>query len=167
MARRRISLLMSVALTLLGLLPLPALARRRWTAEELNARIQREDNPVKKAKLVMDLAHLELSQATDAYGKGDYEQGAKLLETYTGNMQQAWTILCQAKRNPVIHPQGFKELEINLREGHRLIQDLAHKVTYDVRDPVLKAESQTVELRNKVILALFPGAKPQDEGKAK
>lgn len=167
MVPRRTAPLTLLVLTLLGFLCPPALARRQANAEEINARISKEGNPVKKAKLIMQLGYLKLSESSDAYDKGNYEKGAKLLDEYTDCMQQAWTILDHANRDAVKHPAGFKELEINLREGRRLIQDLAAKVSYEVRDPVLKAGSEVADLSNKVILALFPGANPLGEDEKK
>jgi hypothetical protein len=167
MVRRRRCLLLALSLTLAGLLPKPALARHHWTEAELNARIARENNPIKRAKLVMQLGRLQLTESSEAYNKGDIEHGAKLLEMYWRNMQQAWTVLKQTNRNPVKHPDGFKDLEINLREARRILQDLAQHVSYDVRDPVLKAESETAALRSKVILALFPDANPKTGDKKK
>ncbi len=139
----------------------PALwARHKEDPVELEAKIGREKNPVKKAKLEVRLGALELQQAIGAYDDHQTHQGAKLLQQFSGTMEGSWGVLEGSGRNAVAKPQGFMELEIALREDARKLTDLRQRVEYFSRGPVDGTLKKLSQLHAKVLLALFPGAKP-------
>lgn len=148
-------LIFSVVLGGPSLVPLRGLAAD--TEQDLLARIQREQNPVKKSKYQSRLGELKLQQAIGAYGKKDFEQGPKLLDAYLGRMKESWDLLKSTGREAVRKPQGFRELDIALRESARLLVDLEHRVPYTDRDPVTRVAQETDRIRNEVLAALFPG----------
>ncbi len=131
----------------------------RETEEQLLERIQREQNPVKKAKYEIKLADLKLQQAQAAYGQRNVELGAKLLGAVVEHMKTSWKILQESGRQAAKQPQGFKELEISLRHDDRLLEDLRHRVNYFDREPVDRAAEEMERIHSQVLLALFPGAK--------
>lgn len=147
-------LIFSVVLGGPGLVLLPGLAAD--TEQDLLARIHREQNPVKKSKYQSRLGQVKLQQAIDAYGKEDFEQGPKLLAGYLQWMKESWDLLKSTGREAVRKPQGFRELDIALRESARLLVDLQHRVPYTDRDPVNHAAQETDRLRGEVLAALFP-----------
>ena len=108
---------------------------KRDNEEDLKTHIQSEHNPVKKAKIQIRLAKLQLNQAEASYNQGQTEQGAALLGVYASTMQDAWEALRQSGRNGARQPQGFKELELALREGTRRLEDLKHRISYYDREP--------------------------------
>ncbi len=128
--------------------------------DELVARIQRERNPVKKAKYEMRLGRLKLLQAIDAYDKDNFEQCQTLLAAYLERMKSSWESLQSSGRQAVPHPQGFKELDIALREDQRLLEDLKHRVPYYERGVFEKAAREIEQIRNEVLRALFPAERP-------
>lgn len=154
----------AAALILLAL-PATCAARQPDREEDLLARIGRADNPVKKAKYQTRLGRVKLLQAIDAYDKSDFEQGQRLLDAYLERMQQSWQTLRQSGRRPVRQPQGFKELDIALREDARLLEDLKHRVPYTDRDPVEKSVREVERIRSEVLRALFPSERPARDGK--
>src|SRR5438034_5050694 len=101
----------------------PLVARRQDSEEDLLARIQREQNPVKKAKYEVRLGRVKLTQAIAAYGAGDVDRCNGLVAAYLAQIKTAWTRLQSAGRNAVKKPEGFRELDIALREDARLIED--------------------------------------------
>src|SRR5260370_25378250 len=103
-------------------------ARHADSESDLAARLQREQNPVKKAKYEIRLGRLKLNQAIDAYDKGSPDQSGQLLDAYLERMKSSWQILRDSGRNAVRQPQGFKELDIALREDSRTLEDLKHRV---------------------------------------
>jgi hypothetical protein len=160
MVRRRSTLILAgwFASGILVWLASPALGRE--TEEQLVQRIQSEQNPVKKARDQMKLAELKLEQAEDAYSKGEMELGAKLVEVFTKQMQASWQTLRDSGRKAAKQPQGFKELDIALREKSRALEDLGRKVSYFDRGPIEKAGKEMDRIRAEVLQALFPAAKP-------
>jgi hypothetical protein len=132
---------------------------------KLQAHIDRERNPVKKAKLEIRLGRLKLEQAEAAYDQDQVKQGAALLASYERIMQTAWQTLQSSGRNAARQPQGFKELDIALREGLRRLDDLKHRISYYDRDPVEKTNQQLTKERSEVLQALFPTLKPAPQPK--
>jgi hypothetical protein len=158
--RRSICLLACLAVW--GIVSLPGLcAPGRETEEQLLKRIQSEQNPVKKAKYEIRFANLKLEQVQDAYKQHDVQLGSKLLEAFVEHMQTSWKILQESGRQAAKQPQGFKELDISLRQDVRLLEDLRHRVAYFDRGPVDKAAQEMERIRSEVLRALFPPAKPR------
>jgi len=131
----------------------------------LLAGIQEERNPVRKSKEETRLARIKLRQAIAAYEGGKIEQGAQLLSIYLGRTKDSWQTLRSSGRNAARDPRGFKELDIELREDVRLIDDLKRRVSYLYRDPIEKAQKEVERERAEVMQALFPAARPQEASK--
>ncbi|MGH9436735.1 MAG: hypothetical protein ACRD22_02265 [Terriglobia bacterium] len=141
-------------------------ARGKDSEAKLVAKIAREKKPVNKAKLEVRLGTVHLQQAIGAYEKRHIPQGQKLLASFLGDMENAWSILQASGRNAAKKPQGFQELEIALNEDARRLDDLRREVFYLYRAPIDQALSQVNQLHGKVLLTLFPGAAPPAAGHA-
>ncbi len=152
------ALSLAVWATAQGLVPLPA--RQADTEEDLLARIQREHNPVKKAKYEARLGRVKLLEAIDAYDKGNLERCQELLGAYLERMKGSWETLRSSGRQAVKQYQGFKELDIALREDARLLEDLKHRLPYSERSAVEKAVQEVERIRSEVLGALFPVQRP-------
>lgn len=135
-------------------------ATEHETEAQLLQRIQSQPNPVKKAKDEIKLANLKLGQVQDAYSQGHPEAGAKLLGAYVDEITISWKLLQDSGRKASKQPEGFRELEIALRENVRLLQDLERTVSYFDRSPVENAGQKLDQIRNEVLHALFPGEIP-------
>ena len=144
-----------------GILVLPGSAFGRDTEEQLLQRIQSERNPVRKAKDEIKLARLKLTQVQDAYSQGHTEAGAKLLGALVDIMKASWKLLQNSGRKASKQPEGFRELEIALRENVRLLQDLGRTVSYFDRPPLVNAAQELEQMRYEVLHALFPGGNPR------
>jgi hypothetical protein len=137
--------------------PGPVLGARRTESEaDMQAHFEREQNPVKKSIYATHLAQLKLQQAADAYAKGDPDQGQKLLDDYLKWVKSSWDLLKSSGRPAERKPQGFKELDIALREDAREFGDLEHRVPFTDRDPVTKAAQEAEKVRGEVLAVLFP-----------
>lgn len=146
------------AAIVLFLVPLPGEGWRKDTAADLQAKIDRESNPVKKAKLMVRLGHLDLRQAAADYDNHQMPQGEKLLVQSTTIMENAWTLLKSTGRNPARKPDGFMQLEIGLREETRSLSELRRRVFYLYRGPVDAALKTLNQMHAQVLVGLFPGA---------
>lgn len=135
-------------------------AMGRETEEQLQQRIQSEQNPVKKAKEEIKLARLQFVQVHDAYSQGHIEEGAKLLGTFVDTLKTSWKLLQGSGHKASKQPDGFRELEISLREHVRSVQDLGRIVSYFDRAPLAIAAQELEEMRVEVLHALFPGDIP-------
>jgi hypothetical protein len=132
----------------------------RDTEEQLLQRIQGEQNPVKKAKDEIKLANLKFAQVHDAYLEGHIEAGAKLLGAFVDTLKTSWKLLQDSGRKASKQPDGFRDLEISLREHVRSLQDLGRTVSYFDRAPLAMAAQELEEMRVEVLHAQFPGDIP-------
>jgi len=144
-----------------------ARARRELSEQELNARIAQESNPTRKAKLEIQLGELKLAQATAAYDHDQFEEGRKLLEVFRGYMKQAWDLLEKSGRDAGHKPQGFKELDIALRESARRLNDLKQRTPLADRGGIETVSAQIDTLHSEVLSALFPGGEMNESSPAR
>jgi hypothetical protein len=156
----RLDYIFVLVLLLVGTLQTAPVAHARDSEAELQARIEQERNPVKKAKLEIKLARIKLGEAQAAYNKGDMNAGAEVLNAYVGHMESSWQALHDSGRVASRKPQGFKELEIALREDTRLLEDLKRSIPFFNRSPVEKVIQKVEKIRAQVLQALFPVMKP-------
>ncbi|PYU92696.1 MAG: hypothetical protein DMG26_03965 [Acidobacteria bacterium] len=140
--------------------PAPLAARHPDTEEDLQARIEREQNPVKKAKFEVRLGRVKLTQAIAAYDKGDLDRCNALAAAYLVEMKGAWQRLMGTGRSAEKKPEGFRELDIALREDARALDDLAHRIPYNDRGPVTEVAHEVDKLHGEVLAALFPPEAP-------
>jgi len=135
------------------------------TEERLLARIQRETDPIKKSKCVTRLARIKLQQAIEAYEHGNIEQGVQLGRVYVVKVKDSWQLLKNCGRDAARDSRGFKELDIELREDARLIEDLKRRVSYFDRGPIEQTGKELEVVRAEVLQALFPVARAVEETK--
>jgi len=135
------------------------------TERHLQAHVEKETDPVKKSKGTTRLARIKLQQAIQAYEQGNTDQGAQLVDAYLGRIKDAWQNLRSSGRNAARDPRGFKELDIELREDARLLEDVKRRISYFDRGPVEKAEKEVEQERAEVLQALFPVARPPQAAK--
>jgi len=131
--------------------------------QDLLARLGRERNPVNKAKYEVRLARVKLFQAMEAFEKGDPERSRKLLEVYLERLRSAWATLQASGRPAHRKPQGFKELDIELREDGRYLEDLTHRFSFLDREPVEKIRQEVDQLRGEVLRVMFPQEPPKKQ----
>jgi hypothetical protein len=167
MSRRHASL---AALTVVGVLA--SVSAAAWghgheSATKLRAQIERERNPVRKAKLEIRLADLDLQRAANSYNHNQPHQAKALLVDYLKDMDSSWTVLEDSGRNPVKKPAGFMSLEIALRENARFLNELRENVMYAYQEPIKTLVGTIDKLHSKVLLVLFPGALPPAPGALK
>jgi len=152
---------LTVGLALGWFLLAGSLALGHDTEEQLLQRIQTEQNPVKKTKYEIKLAGLKLAQVHDAYSQGHPDEGAKFLAAFVDSVKFSLKSLQDSGRKAPKQPEGFRELEISLREEIRVLQDLQPSVSYLDRPPLENAVHELEEMRSEVIKALFPGGTPR------
>ncbi len=132
------------------------LRRHQDNEQDLQAHIQREANPIKKAKLEIRLGRLKLIQSMAALDQGNIEEANRLLGVYVETLNDAWQRLKNSGQMAHKNSSGFKELDIELREDGRYLEDLSERVPYNQRDTAKKVVGRVNGLRNEVLQALFP-----------
>ena len=153
---------MSACLVIIGAAA-PSPAYHNDTEQDLLPRIEREPDPVRKAKLEIRLAHLKLAHANEACQKDDHDVCHQSLDAYLEAVRSSWKHLQASGKNAVRNPSGFRDLDIALREDAHELEDLKRRMPYEDRgvlDPVIE---ETEKIHNEVFGALFPS----DAGRSK
>lgn len=148
----------ALAATCVWLLALAATAvARDDTPEEIRAKIEQEQDAIKRARLEVRLAELFLVDSRKLYDDGDPEKGlAKLREVET-LVRQAYDRMFATGNNPRRKPRGFKDTEIKLREFARDLEDLRVSLPTDERGDVEKVQSEIKDLQENLLHALMSG----------
>ncbi|MBZ5516039.1 MAG: hypothetical protein LAN62_14560 [Acidobacteriia bacterium] len=151
------------------IVPHPAVTappRRQDSEQDLLARMQRESDPIKKAKLEVRLARVKLLASMAALDQGNMEETNRLLSAYLETLNGVWGRLKSSGRVASKSSSGFKELDIELREDARYLEDLKHRIPYTDRGTAEKVAGRVDELRSEVLTALFPRRPLRKGGKA-
>lgn len=130
--------------------------RKNDNEEKLVAKIAREKNPGKKAKLQIKLAKLKLSEADAAYRQNDFREGRMHLKQYLEQIKASWSTLQGAKDGVKKHLRAFMKLEMSLGQDGRFLQDMRQRIPYPESEFVKQIEKESSAVHNQVLEALFP-----------
>jgi hypothetical protein len=133
--------------------------------ERLTAKIGRESNPGKKARLQIRLARVKLTEAVEAYDADNFDQGWDLLKEYRQQVNLSWLTLQGSGREVRKHAEAYKQLEINLREDARLIDDLRKRLPYPENEKLEAIAEDSGRVHNQVLEVLFPKRMPPKKSK--
>ena len=118
-------------------------------------KLNRITDPVDRTKTGIAISEILLSLASDAIKTGEPEMIGKRLNEYVDTIREAHQTMMKTGRDAHRKPKGFKDLEIALRRQIRVLDDLAHSVSFDQRDPVEKAKVHASDIREELLKALF------------
>jgi hypothetical protein len=118
-------------------------------------KLTRLTDPIDRTKTDIAISEILLSLASEAIKTGEPEMLGKRLNEYMDTIRDAHETMMKTGRDAHRKPKGFKDLEIALRRQIRVLDDLAHSVSFDQRDPVEKAKAQASDLREELLKALF------------
>ncbi|MFQ5817508.1 MAG: hypothetical protein ACE5H2_06075 [Terriglobia bacterium] len=144
-----------LAAVLTGLALLSGSLAAADTLEQLQAKLAREKNPIKRVQITVKIGPLVLARAAQAYAEQRYEVGGAALEEYLDYIRRAHRNLEHSGRNARKKPKGFKELEIHLRKTSIQLEDLARAVPYAQRAPIEAAKQEVEDTWKKLVRALF------------
>lgn len=130
--------------------------QKQGREEKLVAKIEREKNPGKKARLQIRLAKLKLKQAIAAYDHRNFDDGKVLLQEYLKEVRNSWSTLQSADNAVRKHVRAFMDLEISLRENDRLLEDMRRHIPYPESEGIKVIEKESSMIHNQVLEALFP-----------
>ncbi|HEX5411789.1 MAG TPA: hypothetical protein VFZ27_07990 [Terriglobia bacterium] len=142
-----------------------ASGRNKSQEERLIVRIDREQNPGKKARLQLHLAKIKFSEAHDAYRDRQFAEGKALLQQYLDRVRQTWATLQSADGGPRRHLGAYKDLEISLREQDRLLDDLSHQVPYPDNETIEAVAKENRAVHNQVLEVIFPDVSRKERSK--
>lgn len=137
---------------------------------ELRARFENETNPVRKAKLVPRLADAEFAEIQNQVAAGNLADAAAVAEKVRDEAHTAQEALDGMKRDAEKHPEGYRQLQISVRESVRRLNDILRDLAGDDQKPFEEVRDDLEKLDRQLVHQLFPhgpdNVPPPDKPKA-
>jgi hypothetical protein len=130
-----------------------ALAGNESTAE-LKARADASTG-AEQAKLCMEYAQRELTDANTLFNQGDVEKGM-------GDIHEVVEYSHKAANAATASGKHLKETEIDLRKLGKRMHDIGQSLSFEDRDPVNKAVEEIEQIRSDLMIKMWgPQAEPK------
>jgi hypothetical protein len=150
-------LLLSISILLAAAAPTVA----QDALAKMRAQYAAEPNPVAKAKLLAKLGSREMNLVHNLLNDGEADKALAALEQYRDEVRDTTQSLLATGADASRHPNGFKELQISLRDSIRRLGDLILSSHQDVRPDFRALHSELEAAQNSLIDALFPTEEPK------
>jgi len=132
----------------------PLLAQDRTA--QLRARFEKETDPVRKARMVTLLADSEFREMHEKIDTGDLAGAAEIAGRVRDEARASKKLLDAKSRDAEAHPDGYKQLEISVRESMRRLDDIMVSLAKDEQAPLAEVRQDMDELDRQMIHQLFP-----------
>ena len=123
---------------------------------QLRSRFEKETDPVHKARLVALLADSEFRDIHEKIDAGDLAAAAEIAGRVRDEAQASKKLLDAKSRDAEAHPDGYKQLEISVRESVRRLDDIMVSLAKDEQAPLAEVRKDMGELDRQMIHQLFP-----------
>lgn len=123
---------------------------------QIQARFDREADPVHRAKLMPDLGDAEFQVVHKNVAAGNLADALAAIEKYRDAAVSCKRDLDAKSIDAEKHPAGYKQLEISLRSSLRRIDDLVVGLPADEQRPFLEVRKDIQQLDHHVMHQLFP-----------
>ena len=143
-------------LALAAILAKPAHTAPPQQSKDLQAQFDQEQDPVRRAKLMIRLGNQYFREARDAMKAQDNAAAAKLLGKFRDDAQTCDSQLEAHSGNPEQHPAGFKDLQIAMRQSLRRLDDMMNGLTSDEQPPFQAVRQNLEDIDQRLIRSLFP-----------
>jgi hypothetical protein len=123
---------------------------------ELRVRFEKETDAVRKAQLVAPLADAEFRAMHERIDAGDLAAAAEIAGRVRDEAQASKKALDAKHRDVEAHPEGYKKLEISVRESVRRLDDVMVSLAKDEQKPLAQVRAELETLNGELIHQLFP-----------
>ena len=124
--------------------------------KELQTHFDRESHAGAKIKDLQKLGALEFDAAIQASKAGDFVSVGLVFEKYRDNVRQAFQLLRKQEPDADRHPGGYRQLELEVRQGIREVEDALLAAPEDLRPPLEIVRKDLIEMDDALIRLLFP-----------
>lgn len=139
---------------IISLMVSPAVSQQ--TVAELQAHFDKESNSVKKAKLLVKLGDLQFEEARRAGKEGDNNTVDATMEKYRDNVRAALDALKKQHADAEKHSNGYRQMEIHVKEGIREVEDSMLAAPAPYKPPLQIVRQDLISIDDELIRLLFP-----------
>jgi hypothetical protein len=123
---------------------------------ELQSRFDRETDSVRKAKLLVRLGDAQFEEARRAGKEGDDNTVGFTMEKYRDNARAALQALKKQHPDAEKHSNGYRQLEMHLRNGIREVEDTMLAAPAPYKPPLQIVRQDLIAMEEELIKLLFP-----------
>lgn len=123
---------------------------------ELQARFDRETDSVRKAKILVRLGDAQFEKARRAGKEDDNNTVDLTLERYRDNVRAALEALKKQHPDAEKHSNGYRQLEIHLRNGIREVEDSMIAARAPYKPPLEIVRQDLIAMDEELIKLIFP-----------
>lgn len=124
--------------------------------QELQQHFDHESRATGKIKLLDKLAQAQFDAAAKAGKDDDFLSLGLTFEKYRDNARAAFDLLKKQEPDADHHPNGYRQLELQVRRGIREVEETLHGVPDEVRPPLRLVRQDLIDLDDALIRDLFP-----------
>lgn len=153
------------ALCMLGLLmaaPVQSTRVQRDLAKD-KLKYEQAATAVDRAKALEKLGHEEYAAARQAVDAGKADEALQFLKDYNEQATDTHAALLKMGTDPTRNSNGFRQLQISVRERERDLKDLIRRIGFEQSDPFEKVGKRLDELNQRLIQELFPHRAPNKQ----
>jgi hypothetical protein len=123
---------------------------------DLQARFAHETNSVQKARLLAKLSAAQFEETRRLEKAGDFNSVGLLWEKYRDDARSTFEALKKQHPDAERHSNGYRELEVGLREGIREIDQTRIIAPPEFRPPLMIVRGDLATMDDEVLRMLFP-----------
>jgi hypothetical protein len=124
--------------------------------KELQDRFDRESQATSKVKVLDKLASAQFEAAAKAGDSGDFVAVGLMLEKYRDNVQGVFQLLKKQEPDADRHPNGYRQLELQVRRGMREVAETLVIAPGEMRPPLELVRQDLLNMDDELIHLLFP-----------
>jgi hypothetical protein len=123
---------------------------------ELRTKFLRESDPIRKAKLLSSLSDAEFRDVLKDEDSENFENALAIFKQYRDEAQACQKALERKEADPEKHPNGFKQLQISVRQSLRRLSDIIVDLPAEEQKPFLDVRRDLEQMNRQLIHELFP-----------
>lgn len=141
---------------LIVVLALCATSQATDKLKDLQDHFDRETHAGGKIKQLQKLSAAQFAAAADAGNRGDFETVGFIFEKYRDNVRAALQLLRKQEPDADRHPGGYRQLELDVRQGLREVEDTMLVAPEPMRPPLEIVHKDLLDMDDALINLLFP-----------
>jgi hypothetical protein len=142
---------------------LPGISLGQKQLPELRARLAHTADPIQRAKMMPQIEEAGFQVISKNLDEGKLNQALAVLRDFRDDVISCEQGLDEKHINAEKHPNGFKQLELALRESMRHLDGILVGLTADEQEPFTKLREDFDKLNRHLIRELFPSQRNDDK----
>jgi hypothetical protein len=130
-------------------------ARVQRLAEE-RGRLQTTTDPVGRTRIQVRISDLLISFVGDAADIGDVELIESRIDEYRQAILDARNTMLNSGRDPLEDANGYRDIEIAIRQHIRQLDDIGSVLSFDRRQTLDNLIAEVAAIRDEMLELLFP-----------